>query len=110
VEVRVKDGKNRVSRALKRSYKTISALKDENKNLGENKKNKTQKRLSKIQAKTVNLQTHRSKTYHILKKLGIDLKSVPDIRKHLLYNECLNEEVLIAVNDHPSRKKDCLEI
>ena len=47
MEVKVKDGKNKGLRTLKRSYKIISALKDENENLGENKKTKTKTKASK---------------------------------------------------------------
>lgn len=39
-----------------------------------------------------------------MKKSGINPKSVPDIRKCLIYNECLNEEVKIAVDDNPTRQ------
>ena len=99
-----KGGKQRVSHALTRSYKTISTLKDKNDNLRKKIKT-TQKRLCRIQTRTANLQTPRSKTNLILKKSGIDPKNLLDIRKRLICNECLTEEVQIAVDDNPTRKK-----
>ena len=69
----------------------------------EKNKNNT-KRLCKTQTKRANPQTPRRKTDLIMKKSGINPKSVPDIRKCLIYNECLNEEVKIAVDDNPTRQ------
>jgi hypothetical protein len=63
------------------------------------------KRLCRIQTRTANPQTPRSKTNLILKKSGIDPKNLLDIRKRLICNECLTEEVQIAVDDNPTRKK-----
>lgn len=93
-----------MSHALTRSYKTISTLKDENDNLRKKIKT-TQKRLCRIQTRTANPQTPRSKTNLILKKSGIDPKNLLDIRKRLICNECLTEEVQIAVDDNPTMKK-----
>lgn len=93
-----------MSHALKRSYKTISTLKDENDNLRTNIKT-TQKRLCRVQTRTANPQTPRSKTNLILKKSAIDPKNLLDIRKRLICNDCLTEEIQIAVDDNPTRKK-----
>ena len=104
-----KGGRTKVYNAPKRSYKTISTLRDEKINLW--KKIKTiQKRLCRTQTKRANPQTPRRKTDLIMKKSGISPKSVPDIRKCLIYNECLNEEVKIAVDDNPTRQNSVHQV
>jgi formyltetrahydrofolate synthetase len=75
--------RKRVSNALNRSDKTLSTLKDENVNL-RNKFKTIQKRLCRNQTKTTNPHKPRRKTNLILKKSGINPKSVPDIRKCLI--------------------------
>ena len=95
-----------MSNALKRLYKTISTLKGENENLRKELKTIRQ-RLCRIQTSTANTQTPRSKTDLILQKSGINPKSVPGIQNRLIYNECLNDKVQIAVDDNPARKKYC---
>jgi hypothetical protein len=92
-----KGGKKRVSRALKKSYRKIETLEDENKLL-KRKLKTTQKQCERLKAKTASPKTPKSKTDALLWKSGINPHTVTEIRKRLVYAECLNEEVKKAVD------------
>lgn len=97
-------GKKKASRALKNSYKKIDALSDENEAL-KRKIKTTQKRLERFRAKaTDSPKTPKSRADKILLKSGINPKRHPNIRKRLIYNECVNVEIMDAAN-HASNTK-----
>lgn len=95
--IRKSIGKRRVSRALAKSYKTINTLEEQNSEL--KKKLKTAQKMIQRHNKKDHSNTPRGKTDALLKKSGIHPKQVPDIRKRLIYAECLSEEIKFAQQD-----------
>ncbi|KAH3723995.1 hypothetical protein DPMN_049793 [Dreissena polymorpha] len=92
-------GNKRVSRALSRAYRRVETQEDQNEEL--RRKLKTaQKRLQRYDQKknqvTPITNTPNGKTDRSLKESGIDQKSVPEVRKKLIYGECLSLEVKLA--------------
>ena len=87
-------GKKRVSRALSRSYRRIETLEDKNEELKRKLKN-AQKRLQKYERKKHEqpVLTPKSKTDKLLTESGIKPDDVPEIRKKLVFGECLSSEI-----------------
>ncbi|KAK6184251.1 hypothetical protein SNE40_006757 [Patella caerulea] len=84
-------GKKRASRALKKSYRKIETLAGENETL-KRKLKTTQKRLQRLKPKSSSPKTPKSKTDVLLRQSGINPQKVPEIRKRLVYGECVNQE------------------
>jgi len=87
-------GKKRASRALAKSYRRIETLEDKNEDLQRKLKN-AQKRLLRYERKKFERSalTPRSKADKLLKESGIKPDHVPDIRKKLVFGECLSTEI-----------------
>ncbi|KAK6184255.1 hypothetical protein SNE40_006760 [Patella caerulea] len=101
-----KGGKKRASRALKKSYRKIETLAGENETL-KRKLKTTQKRLQRLKPKSSSPKTPKSKTDVLLRQSGINSQKVPEIRKRLVYGECVNEEVKHAIQ-HSSNAKESI--
>ena len=100
-----KGPKKRQSRALKKSNQRIETLEDQNENL--RRKLKTaHKRLNRFEAmKQKGASTPRSKADAILKGAGLKPNDVPDVRKQLVYAECMSEEVRVSVSKSEKPKE-----
>ena len=98
-----KGGKKRASRALKKSYRKIETLEEENEIL-KRKLKSTQKRLQRFMTKTSSPKTPKGKTDALLRQSGINPNNVPEIRKRLIYTECLNKEVKNAITSNNAAK------
>ncbi|WAR14247.1 hypothetical protein MAR_004352 [Mya arenaria] len=86
-------GRKRVSRALAKQYRKNETLQDENESL-KRKLNTVRKRLNRLESKQKKAPlTPRSKSDKLLKDAGLEPKHVPDIRKKILFAECLSEEI-----------------
>lgn len=90
---RSKGPKKRQSRALKRSYKRIETLEDHNETL-KRKLKSAQKRIQRYElTKEKEASTPKSKTDALLKRAGMRPNDVPEVRKQLLYAECIHENI-----------------
>ena len=87
-------GKKRVSRALSRSYRRIETLEDKNEELKRKLKN-AQKHLQRYERKKHEqpVLTPKSKRDKLLTESGIKADDVPEIRKKLVFGECLSSEI-----------------
>lgn len=106
-DFRSKGGSKRVSRALKRSKERIETLEDKNEDL-QRKLKTVQRRLQRYEARKIPT-TPRSKSDKVLKNAGINPNSVPEVRKRLIYVECINEEVKKAVETNTSMSRNILK-
>ncbi|WAR29651.1 hypothetical protein MAR_003219 [Mya arenaria] len=96
-----KGPKKRQSRELKISYARIETLADQNETL-KRKLKSAQKRIERFEStKQKEATTPESKTDALLKRAGLRPTDVPDIRKQLLYAECVNEEILNTMSENP---------
>jgi len=95
-------GKKRASRALARSYRTIETLEDKVEDLQRKLRN-AQRRLQRLEEKKT-ADTPKSKADQLLKQSGLRPEQVPEIRKRLIFSECLSEEIKSAKD---AQKKSC---
>ncbi|MEW8542104.1 MAG: hypothetical protein AB2693_01100 [Candidatus Thiodiazotropha sp.] len=93
-------GKKRASRALAKAKREIGNLSNKNKDLNR-KLNTARKQLSRLKKQKPS--TPRSKTDHLLKRAGILPTQAKEIRKKLLYAECVNEEIKEAKRNNPRK-------
>lgn len=64
----------------------------------------TQKRIQRLEVKNSSQKdTPRSKADMILKSSGIKPREVPEVRKRLIYNECINKEIIKATESNSRR-------
>ena len=95
----------RVSRALKRSYDRIETLEDKNEELIRKLKSAQRRiqRYESVKMKTKDPLTPKSEDDDILKKAGLKPTQFHTIRKQLIYDKCLNEEIKNTMTDHSKK-------
>ncbi|WAR01023.1 hypothetical protein MAR_025395 [Mya arenaria] len=99
---RAQKGKKRTSRALSKAYRRVETLEDQNEAL-KRKLRSAQRQLQRYEEKKKQSNTPRGKTDSLLKQSGINPQTVPEIRKRLIFSECLNEEIRSAKDAQENR-------
>ncbi|CAC5395762.1 unnamed protein product [Mytilus coruscus] len=102
-----KGGKKRASHALKRATNEIRNLKKHNKNLKKSQ-NTLRKRLEREKKRNSEKKnTPRSKTDALIQRAGLTpgTRDTENIRKKLLYAECVSKEIRETSEENPTKRK-----
>ncbi|VDI49578.1 Hypothetical predicted protein [Mytilus galloprovincialis] len=107
ISAKSKGGKKRASHALKRATNEIRNLKTHNKNLKKSQ-NTLRKRLEREKKRNSEKKnTPRSKTDALIQRAGLTpgARNTENIRKKLLYAECVSKEIRETSEENPTKRK-----
>ncbi|CAC5402742.1 unnamed protein product [Mytilus coruscus] len=107
ISAKSKGGKKRASHALKRATNEIRNLKKHNKNLKKSQ-NTLRKRLEREKKRNSEKKnTPRSKTDALIQRAGLTpgTRDTENIRKKLLYVECVSKEIRETSEENPTKRK-----